>query len=352
MKYIKINEKNAEKLKRMLKEANLLDNSSSARYNKGYVYFPVSASAVNLKESFKKINAAIGKGAKIVFMKGAKSEKRETYNDKLSKILTKDEMKELAKGYDLLGNIAIIELSENLKGKEKEIASALLSSSPNIKTVLKKAGPVHGVYRTRKLEYVAGEPSYIAHYRENGCIFEFDTRKVFFSNRLSYERSRIASQVRDKENVMVFFAGVGPFAIEIAKAHKSARIVAIELNRSAYMYMKKNIELNKTSNVTPVLGDVRVVSAQFKNFADRIVMPMPKTSISFMDEVLLVSKKHAIVHMYSFTNSSAPFDELHKVLYNYAKAHKCSISIIKERIVRPYSASEVEIVVDFAIDKH
>ena len=43
------------------------------------------------------------------------------------------------------------------------------------------------------------------------------------------------------------FAGVGPFAIEIAKSHPRASVLAIELNPSAYGYMLKNIRLNKAA---------------------------------------------------------------------------------------------------------
>ena len=56
-----------------------------------------------------------------------------------------------------------------------------------IETVLLKAGPVEGRYRTRKLSYLTGAKKYMVEYRENGCLFRFDPRKTFFSSRLSFE---------------------------------------------------------------------------------------------------------------------------------------------------------------------
>ena len=138
-------------------------------------------------------------------------------------MLTKKELSKLARGYDQLGDIVIIEF-DGSKGKEKEIAQILMDSNRSIKTVLAKAGAISGKYRVRKLRYVAGKKNFIATYVENGCRFRFDTRKVFFSNRLSYERSRIIKLVKDRERIMVMFAGIGPFAIEIAKAKRHTKI--------------------------------------------------------------------------------------------------------------------------------
>lgn len=348
MQCVKIIKSNAESAKRALRKEGLLDNNNSVKYNNGYVYFPVSAKSAEAKLKLKEFIKS-SKHAELASVRAKSIAKKGSYNDMLKSILTKSELDELARGYDLLGSIAIIELSDKLARKEKKIAKALIDSNQNIKTVLKKAGPVHGIYRTRRLKYIAGRKTFIAEYRENNCVFVFDTRKVFFSNRLSYERSRLASAVKDGEHVMVMFAGVGPFAIEIAKSHKNAKVIAIELNKHAYMYMQKNIELNKTSNVKAVLGDVRKECMHYKSFADRIIMPMPKSSMLFLDEAYYVAKKHSIVHIYTFAPAANPFDAVHDILHDYARKHNSTIKVLGQRIVRPYSASEVEIVIDFEV---
>ncbi len=350
MLFVKVVARHAESAKKALRKANMLDNNASVKYNNGYVYFPLCNAASRAGKTPKNFIKSI-KGAKLVRMKHSKRHEREGFEGTLKKILTASEAKGLARGYDLLGNIAIIEIDDKLANKEKAIANALIASNKNIKTVLKKAGPVHGVYRLRKLKYIAGEKTFVARYRENGCTFVFDVRKVFFSNRLSYERSRLCNITADKERVMVMFAGVGPFAIEIAKRHKNANVVAIELNRRAYEYMKGNIAINKVGNVKPVLGDVRKESMAYKRYADRIVMPMPKTSTLFLDQAFVVAKKHAFVHIYAFAPADAPFEDVRKKLAEHADEHGYKAKIVGERIVRPYSATEVEVVVDFEITK-
>ncbi|MGC8586172.1 MAG: class I SAM-dependent methyltransferase [Candidatus Micrarchaeia archaeon] len=341
MLFVKVPKAYAEKARITLRRAKLLDNNYNVRYNKGYVYFPVKDWSIALSIP----------GAEMVKLRARKRGSARSIYDELSKFMTSEEIKMLTKGYDLLGNIAIIEVPDALEKKERQIAEALISASKHIETVLKKAGPVHGIYRTRRLKYLAGRKNFIATYRENGCVFEFDVRKVFFSNRLSFERSRLCSIAKDGENIMVMFAGVGPFAIEIAKTHKNANIVAIELNKKAYEYMNRNIMLNKVPNVKAVLGDVRKVSMRFKGFADRIIMPMPKSSMLFLDEAYTVAKKLAFLHIYTFAPSKDSLPYVQEKIDAFAKKRKIRIRLLRYRIVRPYSAAEVELVLDLEMRK-
>lgn len=255
----------------------------------------------------------------------------------------------MARGYDLLGNIAVIEPMG--RPEERKKAHELMKTHAHITTVLAKAGAVSGRYRTRKHRFVAGKRTKIAVYKENGCTFRFNVDKSFFSNRLSYERSRIMALAKKGENVMVMFAGVGPFAIEIAKSHPKSEVVAVELNRNAYKYMLENIKLNKVQNVTALNCDVRKIPRKYNGFADRIVMPMPKSSLMFLDRVLNVVKSRCIVHLYSFGNSETAFDDVYGLIKEHAKKNGYRVKPILERAVRPYSAKEIEIVLDFLVIK-
>lgn len=253
----------------------------------------------------------------------------------------------MARGYDLLGNIAIIE--EESRAKERARARELLATHRQVSTVLAKAGAVTGIYRIRKVRYVAGERNYTADYRENNCLFRFDVRKTFFSNRLSFERTRILGLVKPMERVMVLFAGVGPFAIEIAKSHPKTTVRCIELNRNAYNYLLDNVRLNKVHNVTAQCGSVKRLSGDNEGFADRVVMPMPKTSLSFLDDALRVSKKKSVVHIYTFGPAESVVGDTKMAIREHAKRNGYKVRFLLDRVVRPYSARETEIVLDYAI---
>ena len=335
MKCLIVKKENAEKAKKYLIKHELMAKEYKVFGRKSFIYFPIL-----------KANGELKKLGTIGDAPFEKSTAKIDYKKEFNRLIGK-EKGGASHGYDLLGNIAIIDAEPKLA---KKIAELITHINKNVKTVLRKAGAVEGVYRKRAYRYVLGKKNFVAHYKENGCIFEFDVRKVFFSPRLAYERQRIASQVKEGENVVVMFAGVGPFAIEIAKKVPSSKVVAIELNRHGYKYMLKNIKLNKASNVIPILGDVSKVSKKFKGFADRIVMPLPKEANNFLDSVLAVAKKKAIVHYYRFTSRDSKFSRVEKEINDFFKG-KARVKIVNERLVRPYSSKEVEVVIDFTIEK-
>ena len=252
---------------------------------------------------------------------------------------------EAARGYDLYGNIAVIDAKPS---SAKTLGRRLMAENGNIETVLRKGGAVGGRYRTRKFIYVSGKKGFIATYRENGCVFRFDVRKTFFSTRLAYERKRVSDMVRDGESVVVMFAGVGPYSIEIAKAHKRCRVVSIELNPFASRYAAENARLNRTSNVTVEQGSVDGFAAKYAGFADRIIMPLPKDSSLFLDTALKMCAKRCTVHYYAFCSARGIAPEL-KRLRAFFTARRKKFRLLGHRVVRPYSARDVEIVADFVV---
>ncbi|MCL5429880.1 MAG: class I SAM-dependent methyltransferase family protein [Candidatus Marsarchaeota archaeon] len=344
MPYLKVSLSRAESARKKLMDNNLLDRQSEAKHSDSYVYFPISISNA-------KVNKLIGMGAVVGSIREKTVPNRpRSFREALADIVSSEEEEHVSKGYDIFGNIAIIDISKKLRKKEKAIAMALMAVNPSVKTVVSKDGAVKGKFRKRDYRFVYGERSFMAKYKENNCMFLFDIRKTFFSSRLSFERTRISRLVKPGENVMVMFAGIGPFAIEIAKAHKDSKVIAIELNKYAYGSMVRNIELNKAWNVTPIHGNVKDASRKHRNFADRIAMPMPKESSKFLDEAFIAAKKRAIVHIYAFSPREDPFSII-GAIKKHAKEHNYKVSIIFKRIVRTYSAFEVEVVVDYRIMK-
>lgn len=336
MQGIKVERETAEKARRLLGVR--ISTNHKVRREGGYVFLPLSSCPEGSE-----LAALRHIGAKIVEAKFGRRDERKSYSQIVSTLGGKGEIK--SKGYDLFGNIAVIDVQPKFA---KKAAEALMDSGSNVRTVLRKGGAVKGRYRTRKFFYVAGEKNYIALYKENGCMFRFDVRSVFFSTRLAYERKRIGELVTAREKVIVMFAGVGPYAIEIAKAHAKCAVVAIELNKEACKYMLENVKLNKASNVVPVQGDVRRMAAKYRGFADRIVMPLPKTASTFLEEVLVCAKSRCTVHYYTFCKAGKDEAAVGKIR-QFFTARKKKFRVLRKRIVRPYSASEIEIVVDFLI---
>ncbi|MGC8623024.1 MAG: class I SAM-dependent methyltransferase [Candidatus Micrarchaeia archaeon] len=343
--FVKVHKEAAEKAKKLLMRNGLIDRQRYVEHSSSYVLFPV------LDIENERIKKLLERGdLRIVMLKGKKKQASQDYYSILKSRIGQEELKKLVKGYDLLGNIALVEIPESLSKRKKDIAKAILEANAHVETVLEKAGPVSGRYRTREVSYIAGKRSFIARYVENGCTMLFDVRKAFFSNRLSYERSRIAKIAKDGERVIVMFAGVGPFVLEIAKAHRSSHVIGIELNRSAYSYMKRNIELNNLKNASAVLGDVSKVYKHYLGIADRVVMPLPKSSKQFIKEAVAVSKKQAMLHIYTFCRIGKG-KEAAKEIAKEIRKQGAEASLKFMRVVRPYSAVEEEVVLDFSISR-
>jgi tRNA (guanine37-N1)-methyltransferase len=268
--------------------------------------------------------------------------------DKLSPHL----LASLPRAIDLVGDIAIIEIPPELDAYKRVIGEAILETHKNVRTVLAKAGAISGTYRLREFSVIAGEPKTETIHREHGCQYYVDLAKAYFSSRLSYEHKRVASLIEEGETVIDLFAGVGPFAIQIAKTHES-EVYAIDVNPNAVEFLKRNIRLNRVEGkVHPILGDAKqVVKERLAGVADRVIMNLPGKAIEFVDAACKALKPEGgVVHFYSFVGVS---DSLEDVKLRFIEAvEKCGRRVEKiyfSRLVRATAPCEWQVVLDAKI---
>lgn len=230
--------------------------------------------------------------------------------------LSEKEAALMQRAYDVIGNIAIIDVPDELKRKEKMIAAALLKQN-NIRAVLKKSGKIKGRLRTRKLIWLAGEKTKETEHHESGCRLRMNVETCYFSPRLSNDRLEVAKQVKPGEKVLVMFSGIGPYPIVIAKNSKAKEIYAIEINREASKYARENVMLNKLGNVHILQGDVkRVIPSLVKKVGkfDRIMMARPQLKDMFLKEAFMASRKGTVINLHDFVlDEGAPESTLMKI---------------------------------------
>jgi len=77
-------------------------------------------------------------------------------------------------------------------------------------------------------------------------------------------------------------------------------------------------------------------------------MPLPKGASKFLGEALLVAKDRCVVHYYTFCKSEREKETLEKIRA-FVESHGRRFRLLGKRVVRPYSPTEIEIVVDFAV---
>ena len=212
----------------------------------------------------------------------------------------------LPQALDVIGDIAIVEIPQELKPYETLIGEAILKTHKNLKTVLAKAGAISGTYRTREYAFIAGEHKTQTVHREFGCQYHVDVAKAYFSPRLSHEHERVASLVQAGETVVDLFAGVGPFSVLIGKRNPKVKVYAVDLNPDAVELLKVNVRVNRVENrVFPILADAREIAAtQLKGLADRVIMNLPETAIDFVDAACQTLKPDGgVIHFYAFIRS-------------------------------------------------
>lgn len=233
----------------------------------------------------------------------------------LSQFLSPEELADIYNSYDIIGDIAIIRVTEKSMKYSQLIGETIMDIHKNVNTVLAQTSPVHGDLRLRKLEFVAGEDKTTTRHKEYGCLFSVDVEKCYFSPRLLYERMRIAEQVENGEVVVNMFAGVGCFSIIIAQHSQAEKIYSIDINPAAFHFMQENVRLNQVfGEVIPMQGDAKeVIQKKLCHVADRVLMPLPKKALEYLPSALLALKKGVgYVHYYGFEYADKKEDSIQK----------------------------------------
>ena len=220
------------------------------------------------------------------------------------------------------------------------------------KSVFYQSSSVEGEFRTRDLEILAGDDKTETEYRESGCRFVVDVKKVFFSPRLSSERIRIAELVNDDEVVVNMFGGIGMFSI-IAAKKKKCTVYNIDINPDAAKLCKKNIALNKLAgNVITIHGDaLKVIKNQLENKSDRTLMLLPEKSDEFLNSAVLTTKSNGVIHYYSHIHADKKLDAPKLSELHFIEKIPLKSTILKSKIVRPVGPRFYQTVVDVRIEK-
>lgn len=276
---------------------------------------------------------------------------RRDIRSELTGVLPDDKLGLLPRSFDIIGSkkkaVAIIEIPDALKGYEQLIASAIMNVHRNVSSILAKESERLGELRIRDLRLVAGDADTEVVHKESGCFFKLDPRKVYFSTRESVERERIAAKVGEGESILVMFSGVGPFAICMAKRHRTVRVTAVEINPCAHNYCVENIHLNKVADqVHAIMGDVREVCPKLGATFDRILMPLPKGAHKFLDVVIPLLRDEGVLHFYHWAPEPDLFSRAEELIAKATGNHRRMAEILERRRVSQYSPRVWKIRID------
>lgn len=256
----------------------------------------------------------------------------------------------LPTSFDLVGDVLVTKLPEALLPHAAAVGAAFLAATPAAKVVAHDAG-VKDEFRIRNLRVIAGEPRLRTVHRENGLDLEVDLGTCYFSPRLAGERARVAGRVAPGEAVLDLFAGVGPFAILLAKRARPRRVYAVDANPDAVALLSTNVRKNKVESiVVPMLGDAQEVAGSLPERFDRVVMNLPHSASRFLPAALSACGPVATLHYHAVL---APEDvESHVAALAYvARNHGWRLEESSRRIVHSYSPRDRHFSLDLTVRK-
>lgn len=252
----------------------------------------------------------------------------------------------LPKAFDSIGDIVVLRLEDELRPHERAIGEAILRWSPKVRTVAVDEG-VHGELRIRKVRVIAGEPRTRTEHVEFGLRYLVDVERAYFSPRLGAERLRVAQQVAAGEVVVDMFAGVGPYAILIARTRSPRAVHAIDANPAAVELLRENVRRNRADAVVVHEGPGQEILPRVGP-VDRVVMDLPQSAGEFLPAAVPHVRRRGVVHFYTIAERGLVEEAKEETLELVRRGGRTA-GVLTTRIVRGYSPGRIHLALDLRI---
>ena len=252
----------------------------------------------------------------------------------------------LPSSFDVVGDIALIKLPEELRPHRTGIGSAILRWNPKIRVVLEDRG-VATEHRVRQVEVLAGERRTTTVHVEHGLRYRVDLARAYFSPRLASERKRIVDSTRDGEIVADPFAGVGPYAVLIARRARPRRVYAADVNPVAVDLLRANVAANRADRVDVREGDAGKVLRDIAP-VDRVILDLPHSALEFLPDALAALGPSGTVHLYGIVEraeATAREDAVRAI----ARTTGFRVTNLTRRAVREYSPTRFQAAFDITV---
>ena len=252
----------------------------------------------------------------------------------------------LPTSFDVIGDIAILKIPEPLVPHRAEIGRAIRAWNPRIHVVARDRG-VRGMLRVRDLEIVAGEPRTTTVHVEHGLRYRVDVARAYFSPRLGGERHRVAELTLPDEVVADPFAGVGPYAILIARRRSPRKVIASDANPAAVDLLRQNVAANRADRVEVREGDAKEVLRAIAP-VDRIILDLPHSAMEFLPAALDALGPHGTVHVYAILEDADREDRegaIRKAVDHAARR----VEALFVHTVRAYSPTQHHVAFDVTV---
>lgn len=256
--------------------------------------------------------------------------------------LSGEEINLLPSSYQSLGEVCAIKLNKDLYKYENIIGKAILKLLPKFKTVILQKN-ISGELRKPEIEIIAGTLPKEIIIHENNCVFYLNPKTIMYSQGNHNEKKRLMKLADNKPEVIVdMFAGIGYFAIPIAKAGPNTKIIAAEKNPDAFGFLEKNIRANYSTNVFPILGDCdNVITKDFPK-ANRILMGLIPSCKKYIPAAMRIAQKGTTIHYHGLAKEKKEY-----VLLNDFGNYK--VKLLKTTIIKGYKPHVNHVCLDILV---
>ena len=252
----------------------------------------------------------------------------------------------------VVGDVVLVRLPDDCP-RPREVGEALLDLQ-GADTVLARRG-IDGPHREPDVSVLAGSGDTETVHTEHGTKYALDPAEVMFSPGNQAERARMGEVVDPDERVLDMFAGIGYFALPMARA--GAEVTAVERNPTAFRYLIENAMLNGVQDrLRPFRADCRDVVEWHADLeidvdvtADRVVMGHYEAH-DYLDAALSVVEPGGTIHLHAVVPEAELPDRPVSRLEQAGREAGRGVEVDDVRRVKSYSEGVWHVVVDAVVE--
>ena len=191
----------------------------------------------------------------------------------------------IPKKWKKVGDIVILNLKKLDKNNRKEIAK-LYAEVLGVKSIIQKNSIGGELRKPEQTELLYGEET-ITEIVEYGISYKLDLSEIMWSPGNIGWRSTLKGPKKvtdfytfdNPKTIADYFAGIGYFALQMAKGYPKTKVIAIDKNPRSIEYLSMNAKNNAIRNIEIINDDCRNVNVK----ADVIHLGYLGNTIDFLE---------------------------------------------------------------------
>ena len=203
----------------------------------------------------------------------------------------------LPKKWKKIGDILILDLAE-LDSRQKNKVAEIYAKVLNAKTIIQKNKITGELRKPEDTELLYGNET-VTEISEYGVKYKLDLAEIMWSSGNTGWRSALSGPGKVSEFytfnnpkvIIDYFAGIGYFAIQMAKGYPNTKVIAIDKNPKSIEYLSQNAKNTDVGNIEIINDDCRNIDVK----ADVIHLGYIGNTVDFLEHAYKCLNDNGIV---------------------------------------------------------